>query len=143
MCLVKNLPILTRDKGRKSEKIKQERGLRLFYLLDNNGGRLSRLTTFLYWNRRRPRYWWNHINGERGCCWLFWIIIVVSVSEFSKVLDYQCRFLGILFFRVAFSQNQVVEPWQLTCCWLFSIDCIVSNTINLVLLIIAGFKLEI
>ena len=44
------------DKKRKPEKIKQERGLGIFYLLGGSDGRLSKLITFFYWSRRGPCY---------------------------------------------------------------------------------------
>ena len=45
---MKNLPTLTKDRGEKPEKIKQEKGLRLFYSLGGGGDGLSRSTTFFY-----------------------------------------------------------------------------------------------
>ena len=128
--------------GGKSERTKQERDLRLFCLLGGIDG-LSRSTTFFRWSRHGPCHWWSRIDGERGCCWLFWIVFVVGVSELSKVLDCRYRLPGILFFEVVFPQNQVVEPWYLTCCWLFGINRAILNAINLVLLIVASLKLEI
>ena len=41
---------------RKPEKIKQEKSLKLFYLLGDSSDRFSKLTTFLCWSRRGPRH---------------------------------------------------------------------------------------
>ena len=91
-----------------------------------------------------PSHWRSHIDGEGGCCRLLWIVLVVSGDKPSKVLDRQCRFPGILLLRVAFPRDQIVEPWQLTCCWLFGIDRAVPNAINLILLVVvASLELEI
>ena len=76
-------------------------------------------------------------------CWLLWIVFVVGGNKLLKVLNCQCRLPSIHLLRIAFLQDQIVKPWQLTCCWLFGIDRIVSNVINLVLLIIISFELEI
>ena len=46
MYLVKNLTILMEDKKRKPEKIKQKKGLRIYYLHSDSGGGLSKLTIF-------------------------------------------------------------------------------------------------
>ena len=133
--------------GGKSGKIKQERSLELFCPLVG-GGRANKSATFLCWGRRRPSrlalcepsYWWSHINREEDCCWLLWIVFVVGGDEPSKVLDCQCRLPGILFLRVTFLQDQIVEPWQLTCCWLLGIDRAVPNAIDLILLVVASLK---
>ena len=41
---------------------------------------------------------------------------LVGSNKPSKMLDCQYRFSGILFLKIAFPQNQIVEPWQLPCC---------------------------
>ena len=139
--------------GRKLGGIKQEKGLGLFSSLSSS--RPNRLTSFpLYqnvygrfdcWLRQDggPSHQWGHIDKSRCCCQLLWIVFVVGSDEPLKMLDCQCRLPGILLHRVAFSQDQVVEPWQLTYCWLLGIDCAVPNVIDLILLVIASLKLKI
>ena len=41
---------------------------------------------------------------------------MIGGGEPLKVLDCQYKLLSILFLRVAFPQNQVIEFWQLTYC---------------------------
>ena len=36
---------------------------------------------------------------------------MVGNDELSEVLDYQCKLPGIFLFKVAFPQDQIVEPW--------------------------------
>ena len=111
---------------------------------------------FLCWARRKPRrlalfcqhlcgtsYWWIRIDGQKSRCWLLWIVFVIDGDKSLKVLNCQCKLPDILFFRVAFPWDQIVEPWQLTCYWPFDKNRIVSNAINLVLFIIASFELVI
>ena len=44
---IKNFPIQIGDSGEKPDRIKQERGLKLLCLFDDNGSRLNKLITFL------------------------------------------------------------------------------------------------
>ena len=119
--------------GGTQKRIEQERGLGLLCSFGGGAGGPNKLTTILCWGPRRPSrsaslwirrglgcwprwrrwssHWRSHMNGERGCCRLFWIVLVVGGDEPLKVLDCQCRLPGILFFRVAFPQDQIIELW--------------------------------
>ena len=65
-----------------------------------------------------------------------------DADHFLEVYDCQGRFLGIFFFRITLPYNQIVQPWQMFVCFL-GIDCTVSDSFHLVLLVIARLKLQL
>ncbi len=98
------------------------------------------LSFWLFWNHWSD-HWWSGIQGWRGCCWLFWMLLMEGADQFPEVYDYWWRFPGIFFFWVAFLQNEVIEAWYLTVVYLLAIHCAVNDCFDLILLVISCLKL--
>ena len=94
------------------------------------------LSFWLLWNRWSG-HWWNGGQEWRGCCWLLRMLLIKGVDQLPEIYDCQWKLPDVFFFQIAFSQNEVIEAWDLIAICLLTIHRAVKDYFDLILLIIS------